>query len=348
MRSILSVGFLSLSCALLVSQTASADVPAPTGAPPPDSKALVAAPATALAAPDLSKANDDTNVTLSAGGQLSTGNSQLLAGTVNGKYEMRRGDNGFSAGLLGNYGQGAPAGQEVHETAENIQGRIRYDRYLGDRISLFLIDTERHDKFQGLAIRTNLDPGLKYLFVNDETTKLWGEAGYDFQYDVRLDSALAQVDANGNPLPSLPKTATTQSGRLFVGVKHAFNSAVTFTTGLEYLQAFASSSGSASDYRLNYDALFAANVAGGFSLGLGFSARYDHQPLPGKESLDTATTLSLIYSFSEPTPAPAPPPVCPEPPPPPPPAAAPASVPATSAATPAPATTPPPAPASPN
>ena len=127
---------------------------------------------------------------------------------------------------------------------------------------------------------------------------------------MRLDSALPEVTSNadGTTSPSsgangqqvlLPKTATSQSGRLYVGLKHAFSSQVTFTTGIEYLQAFAASSGSSSDYRINYDALFAANLAGGFALGLGFSARYDHTPIPGKEDLDTSSTVSLIYSFSD-------------------------------------------------
>jgi len=83
-------------------------------------------------------------------------------------------------------------------------------------------------------------------------------------------------------------------------------------------------------------------VGGGFSVGFGFSARYDHDPLPGKVNTDTATTLSLIYAFSDvvkppvcpcPVLPPAPPlfvPGCPvaPPPPPPPPLGAPAAIPA--------------------
>ena len=55
---------------------------------------------------------------------------------------------------------------------------------------------------------------------------------------------------------------------------------------------------------------------------VGFSARYDHQPLPSKEKLDTTTNLSLIYAYSDipekpkdlcPCPEPAPPPGAPSP-----------------------------------
>jgi putative salt-induced outer membrane protein len=171
-----------------------------------------------------------------------------------------------------------------------------------DQASFFLIGTGRHDKFQGLDFRLNIDPGYKYLFLKAQTNSLWGEAGYDFQYDIRRDDALAVIDANKNPVLDangnqvmLSKTATDHSARLFVGFRHAFNKEVTLASGVEYLQSFIDTT----RYRVNVDALFAAKVGGGLSVGIGFSGRYDHDPLPGKQDLDTATTLSLVYSFSD-------------------------------------------------
>lgn len=332
------------------------------GAPPPDATELVAAPKAAEDAPTIDKPTHTTTATVSAGGQLSTGNSRLLAGTANGKLDLRREDNGFGAALLANYGRSAAPGEKLATTSENLQGRLRYDRYLLDSLSLFLITTGRHDRFQGLDFRLNLDPGVKYLFVNTDPTAFWGELGYDFQYDVRRDDARIPLDGTGAAIigaPLLAKTATDNSLRAFVGLKHAFNDKVTFTTGLEYLQSLVETKRA----RLNYDALFAANVAGGFSLGVGFSLRYDHDPLPGKKDLDTATTLSLIYAYSDAPPAP-PPPAPPPPPPPAPapvapaptpadnpppaaPAAPPATVPLDTTPAPPPATTPEPAPVPP-
>jgi hypothetical protein len=180
------------------------------------------------------------------------------------------------------------------ETTENAQGRLRYDRYVADRASVFLITTGRHDRFQGLDFRLNLDPGMKYLFVKAQADALWAEAGYDFQYDIRRDDARTELNPN---LPSvlLSKTATDHSVRLFGGLRHAFNTEVTLATGLEYLQSVIG----ATRYRLNFDALFAAKVGGGLAIGIGFGARYDHDPLPGKLGLDTTSTLSLIYSHND-------------------------------------------------
>lgn len=113
-------------------------------------------------APKVEKATDDsTSISVAAGGLLTTGNSRLLALSMNGAFDMRRAENGFGASIVGNYGQGAPPGKPVDTTAENVQGRLRYDRYLVDSLSLFLITTGRYDRFQGLAFRLNLDPGVK-------------------------------------------------------------------------------------------------------------------------------------------------------------------------------------------
>lgn len=320
MRSSLSLAFFSLS--LFVAQSARADG-TPLGAPPPDAKVLVAAPAAGAAPPKIeAPPAHETTATVSAGGQVATGNSELIAATVNGKLDLRRGPNGFGASLVGNFGEGAAAGQSVQVTTENLQGRLRYDRYFNERLSVFVIGTLRHDRFQGLDERFNLDPGAKYLVLDTEKTKLWGELGYDFQYDIRRSDALVVTPAMAATatMPAtaavvLDRTQSDHSARVFAGFRHAFTKDVTFSTGLEYLQSFVHST----KYRINYDALFASSLGSGFSLGVGFSARFNHDPLPGKKDVDTTTTVSLIYAFSD-IPAPPPPPChCPEPPPPPPP-----------------------------
>ncbi|MFO0678851.1 MAG: DUF481 domain-containing protein [Polyangiaceae bacterium] len=274
---------------------------APTGAPPPEAKALVEAPKGPADAPKTEEAKDSTNASVSAGGVLTSGNSRLLALTANGTFELRRRANGFGASLLANYGQGAAPGKAIDTTAENLQGRLRYDRYLIDQMSLFLIGTGRYDRFQGLDFRLNVDPGLKYLFLNEPGYALWAEAGYDLQHDIRREQARF-VDATGAPVPGapLPKTLTDHSARLYGGFRYAFNKEVTLSTGLEYLQSFVDVKRS----RLNYDAVVAAKIGGGLSLGFGFSLRYDNAPIPGKEKLDTSTTVSLIYAFSHAPPKP--------------------------------------------
>jgi putative salt-induced outer membrane protein len=296
------VSFVGLAILTLGTRASAADPPPLTAAPPDDAKALVEAPKAPGDAPALEKKLDATTASLSAGGLLTTGNSRLLAMTANGAFDTRFNGNGVGASLLANYGQGAPAGKSIQVSAENIQGRLRYDRFVLERASVFLIGTGRHDRFQGLDFRLNVDPGVKYLFAKAPDNTLWGEAGYDFQYDIRRDDARVEQDAMMNPVLDaagqpvlLDKTATDHSLRLFAGFRHSFNKEVTLSTGLEYLQSVVDGE----RHRLNFDALFAAKIGGGLALGLGFGARYDHAPLPGKETLDTTTSVSLIYAFSD-------------------------------------------------
>ncbi len=291
------------------------------GAPPPEAKGVVTAPTAAGDAPKIDQKLDGTTVTLSAGGMLSTGNSRQFATTGNGAFETRFSGNSIGVSLLGNYGEGAPPGQPVKVTTQNVQGRVRYDRYVIQQATFFLINTGRHDKLQGLAVRYNLDPGFKYLFWQEPAGAVWGEGGYDLQYDVRRDDARIVLDANKAPVIDpvtgqqvlLDKTALDHSARVFAGFRYAFNKEVTLTTGVEYLQSFVDST----RFRLNFDAVFAAKVSGGLSVGVGFSGRYDHAPLPGKREFDSATTLNLIYAFSDVSEPPKPPPTptCPCPPP---------------------------------
>lgn len=265
------------------------------GAPPPEAKKEAAGPGPAREAPKLTTAPEGLGASVSAGGLSSTGNSRLVAFTGSSALDWRGGANGVGASLVGNYGRSAPPGGDMKTTTENLQGRVRYDRYLIDDASLFMLVTGRHDKFQGLAFRLNLDPGFKFLFVNRPKTQLWAEAGYDFQYDTRLESAREKVDPMTMMVTEiLPKHETDHSARVFLGLKHQFNDATALSNGLEYLQSFVDGK----RYRFNYDILFTAKVWGDLALGVGFNARFDNQPLPEKKKLDTSSTLSLVYAYS--------------------------------------------------
>jgi len=408
----------STTCALALGLFVASSASAQTSVTPPaDLAASVATPA-AVGAPPAPPppATDTTNAAVSAGGQLATGNSRSVAMTGTGKFDMRRGPNAFGAAVIGNYAEayitpaatfvptqkvtdsagqmvtipqhtlaGAPAGWA--ESTENLQGKLRYDRYLSNNFSVFTQVTGTHDAFQALTFRLNLDLGIKYLFLNRPNTKIWFEAGYDFQYDdnyvdgsgiEQAGAGGAQADTTGTPYV-IKSTDTIHSGRLFAGLQHAFNKEITLNVGLEYLQGFGGNGGavgaapsgyylvdasptnamlmtdtmaglspihnpsiSTTGSRINFNALLAAHITGGISLGVGFQSKYNSTPLPGKVNLDTASTLTLIYAFggAPPPPPPPPPPVpcVPSAPPPPPPSSAPVTVtPAAAAPAPVPA-----------
>ena len=312
-----------------LAQTPPPGAPGAAGAPPTDLTQTVQAPTERAAPTDAAPPTDTMSAAVSAGGQYAAGNSRLGAATGQGKFDLRRGDNGFGAAVVGNFAE-TYVGGSWQKSTENLQGKLRYDRYFTAAFGAFLQFTGTHDAFQAITFRLNIDPGVKLIVVDAESTKLWGELGYDFELDdnytdgngiEQAGAGGAQVDANGLPYV-IEQTDTIHSSRVFAGLRHQFNKEVVLTTGLEYLQGFGGSGGgpppvppgyaaskvdlvpiSLTASRVNFDALIAAHVGGGFALGFGVIAKYNSAPLPGKLNLDSTGTLSLIYAFASPAPA---------------------------------------------
>lgn len=236
-------------------------------------------------------AKDTSEAKVSAGALLSSGNSRSVAATSAAQLRVRRGHNQFSGAAAVNYARSAAdrdSGMET--TVENYQGKIRYDRFIGEGFALFLASSARRDEFQGLNLRLNVDPGVAYYVIDEKKHQLWSELGYDLQYDVRRDENIAAAAATGE---DVDKTDVQHSGRLFVGYNNALNERVTFTTGVEYLQGIPETE----RWRLNWDAGVSSAIAGKFSLSTTFSLKYDHAPLPEVEDLDLVTAVNLVYQL---------------------------------------------------
>src|SRR4051794_4721028 len=123
------VSIVALAIGATGASSAQADDPGPTGAPPADAKAMVEAKKVADALTIKNK-DDDQTATVSVGGMQTTGNSRSRAGTASGAYDLRRSVHAFGASLLGNYSEGRQPGASGSVlTAENLQGRVRYEYY---------------------------------------------------------------------------------------------------------------------------------------------------------------------------------------------------------------------------
>jgi putative salt-induced outer membrane protein YdiY len=243
---------------------------------------------------DPAKAKDATELSVGAGGLSSSGNARLIAATANGQFRFRRTDNQFTAALAGNYSRTAAPGQPLATTVENFQSKARYDRFFLTDWTAFFGAQARNDRFQGLDLRLQLDPGLGYYFINDPKQLFWAELGYDYLHDIRRDEDRVVKDAAGIPTGEIiDKTNSVHSGRAFVGYDNQINEAVTFTLGFEYLQGLSDTA----IHRFTNDVKLSSKLGGGFSVTTSFSVRYDSVPLPGKEKVDTLTSLNLVYKL---------------------------------------------------
>lgn len=251
------------------------------------------------AAADDDEATDATEWDLAFGSLVSTGNARQISVTGATNLRLRRSDHQFGAAAAGNYGQAALPGEELEPTVGNVQGRVRYDYFLHERVSVFGMLTARHDPFQGLLLRMNVDPGFAFYILPGQKERLWTEVGYDFQYDLRDpdatlqrdDDGLLVYDAQGNPIQIADRQKVTHAIRLFGGYVNHLSEAVTFSTGLEYLQSVQE----ARRWRINWDTAFAAQLKNRLSLALSFTVRVDNDPLPRIRKVDTVAAVSLLY-----------------------------------------------------
>jgi putative salt-induced outer membrane protein len=234
---------------------------------------------------------ETTAMQLSAGALSSSGNAKTLSLTAAGRFKARRHENQLSLNLAGNYAESSPNPDEDRRTTmKNIQGKTRYDRFLGEGFAVFISVSARNDRFQGLVLRTNLDPGLSYYFVDKNKQQLWTEIGYDYQWDLRRYDAIANAAATNIVLN---KSDSRHSGRLFLGYEGSINEMVGITTGLECLQSVEESK----FWRLNWDLAVTSALSSKFSLSMSFNLRYDNTPLPGIRNTDTITAANLVYQL---------------------------------------------------
>jgi putative salt-induced outer membrane protein len=306
-----SIGIAALCGGLLVPKIARADGPAAepagtVGAQDPATTGTTELEGTGKFGTAADKAaataEDVTEADVSLGGLLSTGNARAASLTVAGKTRIKRKRNQFSAAFAGNYGRAAlDADSDPETTVGNVQGRLRYDYFVHDRISLFAMVTARHDPFQGLQARVNVDPGVAFYLIDDGHNRLWTEVGYDFQYDrferdatfARDDTGEVLFDASGEPVIAIDRERYNHAVRLFGGYENHLTEAVSFATGLEYLQSVQV----ARRWRVNWDVQLAAQLINRLAIGLTFTARMDNDPAPSIRKVDTITAVSLIYRF---------------------------------------------------
>lgn len=237
------------------------------------------------------ESKDTTQLKLSAGGLFSSGNTRAVSVTAAARFKLRRDANQLTAAAAANYAKSATAaGKGMETTLENVQGRIRYDRFFTDWMTGFLAMSANRDRFQGLNLRLNVDPGVAFYIIDHNKQQLWAEVGYDLQYDIRRDETIDAAAAEGQVID---KNETRHNLRGFLGYNNSLSDQVTFDTGLEYLQSVQNTT----NWRLVWDAGINSNIGASFAVATTFTLKYDHNPLPGVQSTDAITAISLVYTM---------------------------------------------------
>jgi len=249
------------------------------------------------------KPKDFVRGDLTLGGLVSAGNARSAAFTASAALKSRiAAANVLTFDVALNYARAGKVGDAtgVQQTVGNFQGRGRYERFFTPSLAIFGIASARYDKFQGLDLRFNFDPGLAYHFLHDDELNLWGELGYDLQVDMRNDAYLAAAAAK-DPANTYDKTEVRQAARAFLGYEHQLRPGMTLSSGLEYLQGLsAGTKFKPENVRLNWDVGLKAKIAGELAVGVSVALKFDNHPLPGVQNADVVSGINLQYGFGGP------------------------------------------------
>lgn len=250
----------------------------------------------ALPADDSPK--DALEASVQAGGLFSSGNARTIALTSGGKFRYRADEHQLTVAASANFARAGKSGEKVDTTVENYQGLLRYDYFFTDHIALFLQSSARRDRFQGLDLRLNVDPGAAYYVVNTKTQQLRAEAGYDFQHDIRRDASRRVVSnplPDGTPVPDqfVDKTNSLHNLRLFMGYDNKLYKEVGFLTSFEYLQNVSD----AGTYRFIFDIGLKSNIGANLAIATTYTMRFENKPLPSVEKADSIASVNLVYTL---------------------------------------------------
>ncbi|UJR86373.1 DUF481 domain-containing protein [Sandaracinus amylolyticus] len=266
----------------------------------------------AVAAPPAEDADDEV-FTIQLGGTLNFGNSRSLqlAGATN--FLIHRDQHLFTLDLQATLGMAAIRDNTTREwsdfedNARNILGRLRYDFFLDPDDAIFAAVAGRHDTFAGLDFRFQGQLGyMRNIFREGPANehRAWGEVGFDVTVDDRYPNPLLNPDADpttcgmvidGMPTPPcfLPNLQDQYSVRVFLGYDNHMNEAWQFRTGLEALFDVVDGE----NVRLTSISEFRLRIDNNLQAGLRFTLLFDNVPVPGTDSVDTTTVLTLVYTL---------------------------------------------------
>ena len=248
---------------------------------------------------------------------FTTGNSETTTATGGAKWSRKKNDNKLAAegsltyaraglrvlddkngnGLIDNETE---IRTEKQVTAETYAAKLRYDRFLTGRNSLYLAGLVSRDKPAGKLLVLGAQVGYSRVFHKSEHTEAVAEVGINYDNeDLVAGDNLSFISARG-----------------YIGVKSEMTPGTTFETSGELLTNLTEETlptgkdgGIGKDTRFNFKASVSAKIGKNLSFQTSIEAKYDHRPgplalknlamgfVPEASTLDTIMKASLIYTI---------------------------------------------------
>lgn len=261
---------------------------------------LLMLPAALAEDPTFQEAKDEEKVyeavenelSVEIGGAVATGNAvyYTLNGLASGARHWKR--NEMKLDMFANYG-GAKSDADGDGTlsdeeraadltvnTKRIGGELRYDRYVSDKSSLYVLGGGLSDTFAGYDLRTHEQLGFAHRILDTETAKLAVELGFDYAQENYVDG----VD---------PNTANIFAARAQIEGSTVIKENVSLSEKAEVYENVLDPT----DLRLLNTAAVAVKLSDTFSLKLSHSLTFDNVPVEGYQKLDQVGLVTLVASL---------------------------------------------------
>lgn len=226
------------------------------------------------------------------GGSLTTGNSdfyQISAG-LNGSYKWDKNKLGLVAGALLGSGRvdsdGSGALNGVERTSDRVRnaqrvfGDARYDRFFGEKNSLYALAGAFHDPFAGYDLRSHEQLGFSRVLVKNDDTSWVVEVGADYAQE----NYVSGVD---------PGYQDIFAARVMTAFSHKFSESVGFQDTLEIYENVLEFE----DMRILNSASISSKLSNKLSLKLSHTLIFDNVPVEGFQKLDQTTMATFVASI---------------------------------------------------
>ncbi|MEM6928696.1 MAG: DUF481 domain-containing protein [Myxococcota bacterium] len=233
-----------------------------------------------------------TKLTAELGFSYASGNAVFVSlnGALNLSHRWRR--NRLMVPITLNVGQSIPDldgsgtldDQEraagLQENARRVITEPRYDRFISERSSLFVVLGNMHDPFLGYRARPHQTIGYSRLFIDDDTTELRVEIGFDFAQEFYVEG-------------TEPDFMPIYAGRFMGVLEHAFNDNVHLSDHVELFENVLD----LRDFRLLNTATLSASLSSNLTLKLSHKLLFDNVPVETFRKTDQTTMVTLAVTL---------------------------------------------------
>jgi putative salt-induced outer membrane protein len=222
---------------------------------------------------------------LDTGLSVTRGNSSTLSFTLAGKA-VRQTDRDkisvYSTAVYATDNTTPPS----RTTAHAIQGGLRGDLNVSDKLFVFGFTDNLYDEFQHLDLRNVLGGGAGYHVIKNANTTFDVFAGGDFE----------QEYFSPNP-PDVPTSITRKTGEILFGEE--YDTKLNGRTTISETATFYPNVSNTGDYRFQFNATSATKLKSFLSWQVTFSDIYISNPLPGLKGNDLLLSTGLRLTFGK-------------------------------------------------